>query len=272
MGVATAIVAGAVIGAGAGMYGADRASKASEEAAGMMSESAAAAAEVQMQWLRENEANIAAAVDQGIIDLETGFNAAIRELMPMASLDELNTAKQLIADPESLMKRPSTQHQFKTGVEAMQAGFSRTGGGGVSGPALAAATEYGQNFASLQLDRELARLQPLIDIGVGARTNIANIQQSRGASLANLRLGGATGKANIGAAVIPGIARMTQQQGGYAAGNVINQANIQGSLVGGISSNISDMLALYATRPELFSGGNAAASTIRGGQGGGYGW
>lgn len=254
MGVASAIIGGAIIGAGAGIYSAKKSSKASEAAAGVMAESSAAAADMQLQWLRENEANIAAAVDQGLIDLETGFNAAIRELMPMASLDELNTAKQLISDPASIMKRPSAQHQFKTGIEAMQAGFSRTGGGGVSGPAIAAATEYGQNFAALSLDRELARLQPLIDIGVGARTNIANIQQARGASMANLRMGGATGIANVGAMMIPGIAGMTQQQGGYAASDIINQANIQSSLATGIGSNISDMLALYATRPELFSG------------------
>ena len=158
------------------------------------------------------------------------------------------------------MERPSTRQQLKTGVEAMQAGFSRTSGGGISGPSLAAVTEYGQNFASLSLDRELARLQPLIDIGVGAKTNIANLQQAKGASIANLRMGGATGEANVGAMMIPSIARMTQEQGAYAAGKVINQANIQSNLATGIGSNISSMLALYALRPELFSGGaNTAA-------------
>ena len=86
----------------------------------------------------------------------------------------------------------------------------------------------------MALDKELARLQPLIDIGIGAKTNIANLQQGLGVSQANLRVGGATGTGNIGAQMMPSIAEGVAQQGNIAATDIINRANLTTNLISGV--------------------------------------
>jgi hypothetical protein len=215
---------------------------------------------MQMEYLREVRADIAEAVDAGLIDLDTGFNMAIQQFEPLTGLEEYNAARQLLRDPSAIMDRPSTQFQYGQGIDALQSAFSRTSGGGLSGPAMKGAMEYGQNFASTALDAELNRLFPFINIATGARSNIANLYQGLGTSKANLRLGGATGYSNIGAQMAPGIAQGIANQGNIAASGMINQANIQTGLYSNLAGMGTNMAMLYATNPGLFSGGGGGSA------------
>ena len=249
MGAAVAILAAAGISAAGSIYASSKQSKAASAAAGSQGEWNYAAMAMQYDFLRRSRKNIREAVDAGLIDLRTGYNMAIKGLRP--GYNAIRKYAKLLKDPSSVMDRPGVEFQYEQGVEALQAGFSKTAGGGMSGPMVKAATEYGQNFASLALDRELGRLLPLIDI----QREIANLRVGRGTSAANLRVGGASGVANITGQMVPGIAGTMMQQGNVAASNWINQANIQTGMISNLSSQFTDLAMLYATRPELFSGG-----------------
>jgi len=251
----TAILAAGAIGGATGIYGAHVASGAAKDAAKIQAGAQAYSTKTQMDYLEETRADIAEAVKAGIIDLDTGFNMAIKQFEPLTGLDEYNAARQLLNDPESIMDRPSTQFQYGQGVDALQSAFSRTSGGGVSGPAMKGAMEYGQNFASTALDAELNRLFPFINTAIGARSNISNLYQGLGTSKANIRLGGATGTANIGAQMMPSIAQGMSNQGNIAASGIINQANIKTGLYSDLANLGTDMAMLYATNPGLFSDG-----------------
>ena len=274
-GVATAIAAAAaVVGAGVAAYSASESSKAAASSAKKQAAATAAAAgimagasekgtELQLQYLREVRADIAAAVEAGQLDLNTAFALATGQLEPMAGLEEYNAARGLLADPSSLMNRPSNIFQYNQGIEAMQSAFSRTSGGGVSGPSMQAAIQYGQNFASTALDAELNRLFPFINTAIQARTNLANVAQNWGTAAANLGVGGAGGIANVTGQIIPSVAQgitgtgqniaaLTQQGGQIAATNAVQQANIQTGLYSNIADMGTNMAMLYASNPGMF--------------------
>jgi len=248
----TAILGATAIGAGASMYAGSQASKTAGNAAAAQAGAQTQATAMQLEYLRETRADIADAVDAGIIDLETGFNMAIKEFEPLTGLDEYNTARELLNRPESIMDRPGIQFQYGQGIDALQSAFSRTSGGGMSGPAAKAAMEYGQNYASTALDTELNRLFPFINTAVGARTNISNLQQGLGTSKANLRVGGATGSANLTGQMIPSISQGIVNQGNIAASGAINKSNIQTGMFSDIAGGVSNAAMLYAMNPEMF--------------------
>lgn len=144
----------------------------------------------QLEMLRETRVDIARAVEQGLIDLDSGVEMAREQLEPLTGMDEYNAARGLLKDPSSIMDRPSVQFQYGQGVDTLKSVASKTSGGGASGLGMASAMEYGQNFASQALDAELARLSPFINTMVGARTNLANVYTGAGTAKSNLRLGG----------------------------------------------------------------------------------
>lgn len=224
-------VVGSILGSGAKDKGASRAARAQAEA---QTEST----EMQLEYLRETRADIAEAVDAGLIDLETGFNAAMEQFEPLTGLDEYNAARGLLADPGSLMDRPSNQFQYEQGLEALTASQSRSSGGGISGRSMKGAIEYGQNFASTALDQELNRLFPFINTAVSARSNMANLQQGLGSAQANLRVGGATQTAGIVGQQMPSIAQGVANQGNIAANKYMNQANTRSNLYSNIGSMV----------------------------------
>jgi hypothetical protein len=205
---------------------------------------------MQLAFLREVRADIADAVDQGIIDLDTGFNAAIQELRGMSKLGAISEYQKLLQDPEAIMQRPSVQYQYGQGIDAMQSAFSRTSGGGVSGSSLKAAQEYGQNFAASYLDQELSRLTPLINIETGALNNIANLQAGKGQSKANLRVSGATGSGQITQGVAQNVANTQVAAGQTAASYGATQANILNSVLSQLG-----LLGAYKMDSNLFKGG-----------------
>lgn len=253
IGTAAALIGGAALGAGGSMLAAKSQGDAVESAAASQSASNIAATQMQLDFLRENRADIAEAVEAGLIDLDQGFNLAISELQPLTSLDELNQARRLLVDPSSLANRPSYQFQYGQGVEALQSAFSRGSGGGLSGRGLMEAQRFGQNLASTALDQELNRLFPFINTAVQARSNIGQLQASRGSSMANLRLGGATGQANVSGQYAPGIAAGMQNQGLIQANQAIQGANVQTGLLSNLVNVGTQFMNTAATNPGLFS-------------------
>jgi len=243
MGIGSAI-GGIASGIGA-VVGASKSSKASSSAAETQSDATIQATELQLEYLRETRADIAEAVESGQIDLDTGFNMAIAELEPIAGMDTYNQALELLQNPESVFDRPGIQYQYDQGMEALNARLSKSTGGGISGPGMKAAMEYGQNFAASALDQELARLSPFIDRSIAAKTNIANLYSGLGTSKANLGVGGAGQIAGVTGQVIPAVASGIQQMGNYAATNQINQANISTNLMSNLSKTVSDMGMMY---------------------------
>ena len=250
----TAILGAAALGVGASILGAKQSSSAVQSAASTQAGAANYAADMQYKYLRETRAEIADAVDQGLIDLDSGFNMAIQELQPYTGMEEYETAKGLLSDPSAIMDRPSTQFQYEQGMEAMQGMTSMGSGGGVSGRSMKAAIEYGQNFASQALDTELNRLFPFINMSNTARTNVANMEMGRGTAKANLRVGGATGAANLTGQIIPSIASNIMSAGNAAATGIMNQSNINTNLLNSISGQTTNMAMLYAMKPSMFGG------------------
>jgi hypothetical protein len=224
-----------------------------ESAAASQSASNIASTQMQLDFLRENRADIAEAVEAGLIDLEQGFNLAMQELQPLTGLEEYNQARGLLADPSSLAERPSYQFQFGQGTEALQGAFSRGSGGGLSGRGVQAAQQFGQNLASTALDQELQRLFPFINTAVQARGNISQLEASRGSAIANLRLGGATGQANVSGQYAPGIAAGMQNQGLIQANQAIQGANVQTGLLSNLANVGTQFMNTAATNPGLFS-------------------
>ena len=207
--------------------------------------------QMQLAYLREVRADIARAVDAGLIDIETGYNMAVKELRPTADVGQkaVGDYAGLLEDPNAIMSRPSTQFQYKQGVSSLQSASSKITGGGISGASIKAAIEYGQNFASQALDAELERLKPLIDIGQQATNNIATMSMNKGIVSSNLKLTGATGSAGMGSSIMGNVATNQIALGQVGATNSINQANIA-------AKTLSDLTNLGFQRykdPQLFS-------------------
>ncbi len=238
-------------GAALGMIGSSMASKnaadASENAAQTSANSSNYATQMQMDYLRSVRKDIAGAVEAGVMDIDTGFKIAMKSLGP--EYDAVNQYINLIQNPAAVMKRPGVQFQYQQGIDALQSGFSKTTGGGLSGNIVAAAQQYGQNFAATTLDAELSRLEPLVNLQL-TRAQYAN---QAGANKANIRIGGATGSGNIGASVMPGIASTITNAGNATAQGIVASAGATNAAIGGITGTISDVASLYALRPDLFS-------------------
>jgi len=253
IGTGAAILGAGALAVGGSIFGASQASKASEKAARTQGNTAVATTQMQLDFLRETRADIADAVDAGLIDLDTGLNMAVMSLTGGVDLgggfSPIQEYIRTLQSPEGAMARPAGQYFYNRGLEALRAAYSRSAGGGVSGPAMIAAMEYGQNYAANQLDQELARIGNLIPV----QSNIAAMRYGTGGTKANLRVGGATGSANITGQAIPGLTATSLMQGNAAATNYINQANIASTLASSVGNQASDLALLYALRPSLFS-------------------
>jgi len=252
-GVATAVIGGAVVGAGASYLAGKEQSKAIKKSGDAQAAAMMASQEMQLEFLREQRADIAEAVEAGLIDLESGINAAIAEMRPEERLGAIQNYANLLQDPSAVFQRPGVQYQYDKGIEALQAGFSRTAGGGMSGPVLQAAQEYGQNFAAMALDAELSRLEPLMNIETAARSRISNLEADRGRMMANLRLTGATGTAGATGAAAPGIAATITGAGAANAWSKIQRANVGTNVMSDLTNIGVDLANMIAYNPGLFS-------------------
>lgn len=267
-GTALALGGAAALGAGTSAWAAHEQSGAIGDAAKTSAKASTAATEMQLAFLRENRADIAEAVERGMMDLDSGFSMAISELRgiptgPYAAEGEINQARALLNNPDSIKDRGSYKFQFGQGIEALQSGFSKSGGGGVSGRTMKAAEEYGQNFAATMLDQEINRLFGVAGQSfnmenadrqnqIGQINNIASLFQNLGSQKANLRVGAASQTANLTGNTANAVAQNTVNTGLMNADAVIQKSNALTQGVSNAAGGISDLLSLYAVRPELF--------------------
>lgn len=222
----TAIIIGALVAGGAAAYSANEAKKSSKDAADTMSETNIEGMDKQLKAIQE-------ATEKGLMSVEEGYDKAIAILMPEDGFTAIDDYKRLLNDPDAIMDRPSTQYAYGLGNEALQAMMSTSTGGGLSGPGIKAAIEYGQNFAAGMLDLELNRLSPLIQ----NQTNVANLEASKGNSMANIQIGEGSQNANIWNE------GLNRQSDIYGA-DIINQGNITSSMISSLGNTTSDALIL----------------------------
>lgn len=96
---------------------------------------------------------------------------------------------------ESIRSTPGYQFRFDEGTRALE-NSAISKGGLLSGNAMRAITEYGQDYASSEYDKELdrdnnrfAQLMQLLGVGYGAAAGGANLDSSTGNNLARLMTG-----------------------------------------------------------------------------------
>lgn len=192
-------------------------------AAGKQAEASQYATDVQAKLTREQMDFLQKGIDEGIIDLDTAYNIARGYIEPYQDRTAYNTAMSYLKDPSQVMSLPGVAFEAEQGNRFLENLLSGTTGGGASGNAMKAAIEYGQNFAATQLDRALGRLNPFINLGYGASTNLANLAADLGGRKSNLRIGGAT----QGAGYLGDLGRI------YGT-NAYNQGNISAMKYGAI--------------------------------------
>jgi len=254
-------VAGLAI-AGASIYGAGEQSKAIGESTAAQTEAAKESLAFQRQVREQNLQQIQEAVDAGLISIQEGNARAEALLQPLAGLQPLEQAQQLLTQGPGELT-PQQSREFGRGTEALQAGFSRVSGGGVSSRALENAQIFGQDFEARRLDQQLNRLIPFINLATGARESLANLSSGGGVQEANLRLGGASALAGVPS---QGIASTMSNIGQIQGAGAIQQANVTTDLLSNLTGIGGNLLNLGIQRPQLFQRGG---STAGGGFGGG---
>ena len=244
--LAPVIVAGIIAAAGA-VGSAVIAGQAAGDAADTMAGGQQAAARITAQSLEAEREAIQKAVDLGLVDMDTGYNIASKQLQTMIDERPLNQYRSLLDDPSSVMDDPGVKFQQEQGIEALQAAFSRTGGGGLSGSGVKAAEEFGQGLASTSLNQALARLMPLISRSDTAKTNVANLATNQGNAKANLRAGAAAKTANLTGQMAPAVAGFTAGAANAQAGGQVGGANAAIGLLQNLANTGVEMA------PELAS-------------------
>jgi len=305
--VAVAIGGAAVLGAGVSIYASGQASDAASEASQVQAQSQREANAMYSSEFEQTRADLQKALDAGIIDLDTAnaaanaaltggfaaardilepaFTSAIEEIRPFTGMEEYNLARDYLQDPSKAFTLPGVQFQYETGEKALGNILSKTTGGGVSGDIIKAAQQFGQNFASTQLDTALNRLFPFIDLSNQARTNIASLLAQKGGVLAgleteegirmanlaanlggakaNLRSTAAGGEGSFVAQALPGLTQGITNVGTIQAQGLINQANIGTNLatqLSGIGSNAAESLLLRDILSKSGYGGGGVST------------
>jgi hypothetical protein len=239
MGIETAIIGSAVLGAGAGLYGSSKASSAQQAAA---AESAAA----QRYAADQSIAAQKEMYQQGRTDLQPyreGGVTAQNQLMQMLGIGGDTTAANYGKYSKDFgmsdfTADPGYQFRLKTGLESLERSAAARGMG-LSGAALKGITDYSQNKASdeytnafnrYQTNRtaQLAPLQGLYAGGQAAAAGSAAAAQNLGTSLGNTYTG-------LG----QGIAQADVAAGNAQASGYLNQSNaVTNALNQGMSSYI----------------------------------
>lgn len=174
-----------------------------------------------------------------------GFNipqerTAFGQLEPFGNLDAFNQALELINRGAGPLL-PHEERAFGRGVESLQAGFSRTSGGGVSSRALERAQQFGSDFERSRVTDRLNQLLPLINVSTQGRANLANLATGFGQQTADLRLRGALGSAQLGSAATPGITASFGNIGQAQAQGTLAQADIFGKTLNEIVSGTTGL-------------------------------
>lgn len=94
-------------------------------------------------------------------------------------------------DPNAITSDPSYQWRFNQGQQGVE-NSAAARGGALSGNALRAITDYGQNAASQEYGNEYGRRMQELGIGQNASNNMSNLSTGQGNALANLLTGRGT--------------------------------------------------------------------------------
>lgn len=251
--VAVAIGTAAVVTAGATIYSSSQQSGAAEDATNAQLSAERQRLDFEKEVRAENITAINDAVSAGLISLEEGNRLASEILQPLAGLQPLEDAQRLLEQGPGALS-PQQGREFDRGVQALQTGFSTTSGGGVSSRAMENAQIFGQDFEAKRLDEQLNRLIPFINIAVGARTSMANIESGGGVQEANLRMSGAQALSGLSS---EGISNTFSNIGQIQGSGIIQQQNVQTELLNNLFGIGSDTVEKVI---DLYGGGTRTPS------------
>lgn len=180
----------------------------------------------QKDKLEQISGELSAAVDAGLIDLNTAYDLATQQLQPFGGTQALEQARGILADPSQVMQDPIVQMQLQRGERGLGNLLSKTTGGGLSSDAMERAMQFNQQFAGEKVNEALGRLMPFINLESQAQQNLSNLDVGRGTALANLRLGGASSLAGTTQGMVPGISQSLQDIGTIQGRTQIAQSNV----------------------------------------------
>ena len=126
--------------------------------------------------------------EKGIGDLNKNYDKAIGYQQPYADFgtSSLSGFQDWLKNPD--FSDPSYSWRFDEGQKAVE-NSAAARGMGLSGNALRAVTDYGQNAASGEYGNEFQRWLQRLGIGSSAAANMSNIDTSRGSQLLAARTG-----------------------------------------------------------------------------------
>jgi len=237
MGIETAIIGSAVLGAGAGLYGSSKAASAQEAAAERSAAAQREAADKSIAAQREM-------FDIGRADLapyRQGGTTAQNQLMTLLGIGGDTTAQgygKYARDfgMSDFTTDPGYQFRLEQGMRALNASAAAKGMG-MSGANIKGATEYGQNLGSQEYQNAFnryqtnraAQLDPLFKLYGGGQAAAAGSASQAGALGQNL------GQTYTGLG--QGLGQAAVASGNAQASGYINQANaINNALSQGMSS------------------------------------
>jgi len=263
MGIETAIIGSAVLGAGAGLYGSSKAASAQEAAAERSAAAQREAADKSIAAQREM-------FDIGRADLapyRQGGTTAQNQLMTLLGIGGDTTAQgygKYARDfgMSDFTTDPGYQFRLEQGMRALNASAAAKGMG-MSGANIKGATEYGQNLGSQEYQNAFnryqtnraAQLDPLFKLYGGGQAAAAGSASQAGALGQNL------GQTYTGLG--QGLGQAAVASGNAQASGYINQANaVTNALNQGMSSY---MQGQYLNR---LGGGGSNLSYLSPSQGG----
>ncbi len=268
MGIETAIIAAAILGTGASVYAAGKQGEAVRESAAASTTATQEQIAFQKDELRRTRADLADAVDAGLIDLDTAYAEATGQFEPYTDPFAFNMARQYLESPQDIFQLPGVQFQYEQGQKGLENLLSKTTGGGLSGGAVKEAQRYGQNFAATMLDQSLNRLSPFINIQQQAGANIANLATGLGRAKSGLRMSGATGQAGITGQMTPSISQRIGEMGSIEANRAIGMGGVYGNLatnLAGTGQGALQSLMLQNILNRGAGGGGVPRSTFSAG-------
>lgn len=121
--------------------------------------------------------------------LKQFYGQAADQFAPYTSAgkDALSGYNALLRNPSSVTSTPGYDFRLKQGADVLTNNALARGDffSGNTGKAL---TEYGQNFATNELDNALSRYLPMVSAGFGGASGAAHAYEGEGSGLANLSL------------------------------------------------------------------------------------
>jgi len=228
MGIETAIIGSAVLGAGVGLYSASRSASAQSDAANQAAQAT------------QN------ATAESVAESRRQYDLARADLAPWRE-GGVNALAQLIAKinsgPGNYKESEGYQFRLGEGEKAVDRSAAARGGS-LSGATLKALSRYNQDYATNDYDNFLRRyyesltpLQSLSGVGQSTASQTASLGSQAASNIANTTMAGAQGVSNA-----------LLQSGQANASSYINSAN---SITGAANSGVNNFLMWrYAPKPK----------------------